>query len=188
MAKQAKILTETGDWVDLASSTTDLSAYATTSSLTSGLAAKSPSASPTFTGNVVWSAAVLRAATATVATSQTTASESYTDLATVGPAVTLTTGTKALVIISAGGFNANSGGGNIASFAVSGATTVAASDANMLKFGPNGAVNSPADRLSASVLLTGLTAGSNTFTMKYLASTGTAYFSNRTINVIDMGS
>ena len=70
---------------------------------------------------------------ASVGASQSTASGSYTDLATVGPAVTVTTGTSALVILTCNG--ANSGGGFDAAlmgFAVSGATTVAASDAQAL--------------------------------------------------------
>jgi len=65
-------------------------------------------------------------AAATVATSQTTSSATYTDLATAGPAVTVTTGTKALVIVTTA-FRDTGGTNNLAwmSYAVSGATTVA---------------------------------------------------------------
>ena len=152
--------------------------------LTDTFAAKAPTASPTFTGNVVWSGATLRAATAEVATSQTTSSATYTDLATSGPAVTVTTGTKALVIIG-GSVTANaSGNAGAMSFAVSGATTVSASDSySLVNYNPN------TMRASRAILLTGLTAGSNTFTAKYKrwnASDGS--FENRTITVIDMGS
>ena len=122
-------------------------------------------------------------AVATVATSQTSTSQTYTDLATAGPAVTLTTGTKALVIISAGS-SVGIGDNSYVSFAVSGATTIAASDANSLM-----------DRTgvtllrSRAVMLTTLTAGSNTFTMKYRASGGgTITADNRQIIVIDLGS
>ena len=47
--------------------------------------------------------------TATVATNQTTTSLTFTDLATVGPSVTLTTGTKALVVITASIYNSGKG-------------------------------------------------------------------------------
>ena len=123
-------------------------------------------------------------ASATVATEQDTSSGSYTDLVTSGPAVTLTTGTKALVIVTAQQFNSSSNQ-QFASFAVSGATTISASDARAAR-----SQNSAFEefRFSAVSRLTTLTAGSNTFTMKYRTAGGTAYFSNREIIVIDLGS
>lgn len=139
-------------------------------------------ASPTFTGNLVWSGATLRASVAEVATEQTTTSASFTDLATVGPEVTVTTGTKALVTISCYSRNSGASAQN-ASFAVSGATTVAASD-TVGTFG-TGTTNIWQSR---TYLITGLTAGSNTFTMKYNTGGGTATFGRRHINVIDLGS
>jgi hypothetical protein len=149
------------------------------------LAAKSPSASPTFTGNVVWSAATLRTDTATVATNQTTTTAAYTDLATPGPAVTVTTGTKALVIFSAATYNSGVQTNRIG-VAVSGATTVAASNAY------SGAADTPsagaASQVTQAFLLTGLTAGSNTFTLKFYTTGGTAAFATRFITVVDMGS
>ena len=39
-----------------------------------------------------------------------------------------------------------------------------------------------------SEVFTGLTAGSNTFSMQYRANTGTATFTRRNIVVLDMGS
>jgi predicted secreted protein len=62
-----------------------------------------------------------------VATSQTTTSTSYTGLAT-SQTVTVTTGTKALVLLHARINNSNSGNSSRMSFAVSGATTMAADD------------------------------------------------------------
>jgi hypothetical protein len=41
---------------------------------------------------------------------------------------------------------------------------------------------------SIGILVTGLTAGSNTFTAKYRTTGGTAVFRSRSIVVIDMGS
>ena len=124
-------------------------------------------------------------ATATVATAQTTTSPTYTDLATAGPAVTLTTGTKALVIISTELSNSTASGIN-ASFAISGATTLAANDANRLSLG--GSAGSVTIKASIAILIDTLTAGSNTFTMKYRTGGGTATFINRFICVIDLGS
>ena len=68
----------------------------------------------------------------TVATSQTTTSTSYTDLATTGPAVTVTTGARALVFYGAEMENTTSTALSAASVAVSGATTDAASDARWI--------------------------------------------------------
>ena len=122
---------------------------------------------------------------ATVSTDQSTSSTSYTDLATSGPAVTITTGTKALVIISC---EADNTGVNIATFAsvaVSGATTVAASDTVAIKWQLRENIE---NRHSVATRFTGLTAGSNTFTMKYRTASDTASFGDREIIVIDLGS
>ena len=124
-------------------------------------------------------------ATATVATSQTTTSTSYTDLATAGPAVTVTTGTKALVIFSAYSYN-SSNASNSMSFAVSGATTIAATDNYKTTF--DSTVATFGQQQTQGILLTGLTAGSNTFTLKYKVSSATGTWVTRIINVIDMGS
>ena len=129
-------------------------------------------------------------ATATVATAQTTTTLTFTDLATAGPAVTVTTGTKALVTVTAFCQGGGAGQGASMGYAVSGATTVAATDISALRNEPNGGgVNAPAIRYSATTLITGLTAGSNVFTAKYKAlSGGAAEFKNRDISVIDLGS
>jgi hypothetical protein len=75
------------------------------------------------------------------------------------------------------------------SYAISGATTVAASTAWALSISSAVAAGNPFMGASRFNLVTGLTAGSNTFTAKYQSdSGGTANFSNRTISVIDMGS
>ena len=115
--------------------------------------------------------------------SETTASTSFTDLATVGPSVTVTTGTKALVLIGAMRSNTISGGVSLMGFAVSGASTIAASDANSVF--QQGTVQ---ESSSKAVYVDGLTAGSNTFTAKYRATSGTGQFQYRQISVIDMGS
>jgi hypothetical protein len=116
----------------------------------------------------------------TVGTLQTTTSTTYTDLATVGPAVTVTTGPRALVIW---GCEASNGTSNVSSYmgyAVSGATTVAAVDSVCLKV----TIASGAGIQASRALIQGLTAGSNTFTAKYRVDANTGTFSQRTINVV----
>jgi hypothetical protein len=123
-----------------------------------------------------------------VAANEATTSGSYTNLTTSGPAVTITTGTKALVIISSISFNTQAGGGEVGSlmsFAVSGATTTAASDSYRVSCGgldANGYLSA-----SRAFVIT-LTAGSNTFTAKYRVDQGTGYWQAREITVIDLGS
>jgi hypothetical protein len=113
---------------------------------------------------------------ATVSTSQTTTSTSYTDLTTPGPAVTIETGDRAEVTIAC--TMSNSGGNHAyASFAVSGATTQAATDdVGILVADAN------VDRRYATVEVIGLTPGNNTFTMKYKVGASTGTFVDRRIH------
>lgn len=122
-------------------------------------------------------------ASSSVATSQTTTSSGYVDLATV-QSVSLTTGTKAMVILTAILSNNTSLGDAYMSFTISGATTLAAADAQSL-----GTDNGAARMRISSVTIVNLNAGANTFTAKFKSETGTtATFSNREITVIDLGS
>ena len=116
---------------------------------------------------------------ATVTTSESTAATSYTDLATSGPAVTLVTGTKVLITITSEYTNS---GINITamSIAVSGATTLAAGTYE-LKSMP--VVAGQYSSGSASFYVSGLTAGSNTFTAKYAVVGGIGYWLKRHILV-----
>jgi hypothetical protein len=145
---------------------------------------------PTATGasTATWQspgAAAVNEADGAVATSQSTSSTTYTDLGTVGPAATVTTGVsgKALVLLTA---EIGSGGNGIYSYmgvAVSGASTIAAADTAAL-YRLNGTV-AVSQLVTAAVVITGLTAGSNTFTAKYRTSGGAAStFLNRSIVVI----
>ena len=134
-----------------------------------------------------WAAATASSpasASAKVATSQTTTSGSYTDLSTAGPSVTITTGTKALVIVKTRVKTSEEGYVAAATYAVSGATTIAEDDDVRVAT----ITNDNLDIASASRLST-LTAGSNTFTMKYKVTGGrTGTFAAREIIVIDLGS
>lgn len=121
--------------------------------------------------------------TAVVATSETTASTSYVDLATPGPAVSVLTGTRALVTISAA--TTNSGvATNLMAVAVSGATTVAAADGNGMQVAiPSAGYVFPLVRTFA---IGGLTPGLNTFTLKYETTATTATFLIRDITVVGL--
>ena len=127
------------------------------------------------------------AATAYVGSVQSTTATTLTDLATVGPAVTVTIGASgmALVICSAVCYDTTNGQSASMNFAVSGATTIAAPASNtyVLAQGNSGVAIVGS---SAATLVTGLTPGSNTFTAKYQASGGTAYFEDRGIIVIPL--
>lgn len=111
-------------------------------------------------------------------TNQSTSSTTFTDLATV-TSVTMTTGTKVLVEY---GCLIEPSSAGYATIEVSGASTVAASNDNSVLSGSSGA------SVWRALYLSGLTAGSNTFTMKFRANTGTASFQRREINVINLGS
>ena len=127
---------------------------------------------------------------ANVDTTESTTSTTYTDLATAGPSVTLTTGTKALIIITCGYFrNGTNSTSNYISTEISGASSVSPTDDRALFLSTTSTGNSrPELGMSFAYIITGLTAGSNTFTLKYRTTTGTMQAGDRLINVIDMGS
>lgn len=116
-----------------------------------------------------------------VATSQTTTSSSYTDLSTVGPTatVTLTVGQTVLIVYSANVSSSSTAAAARIAYAVSGASTVAASD------------NDSANTANTDALTTGMVAvytatvaGSHTFTLKYRTGGGvTGTYSTRRIVV-----
>lgn len=121
---------------------------------------------------------------AAVATNQTTATTTYTDLATVGPQVTVTIGSsrRCLVIVdcritcATAGQAAQYVGGSMG-FAVSGASTIAAGNGALnIQFysgptAPNIAWNQATSHTVVLQSADGLNAGSNTFTAKYYSQT-----------------
>ena len=118
---------------------------------------------------------------ATIATTETTTSSTFTDLATAGPAVTAITGARALVYLGAAFDNNDAAGTSLMGFDVSGASSVAASVVDSVSSqGTNGL------RAGGWFLVTGLTPGSNVFTAKYRTATGTAEFSGRRIIVVPL--
>jgi hypothetical protein len=123
--------------------------------------------------------------------SQNTSSSTYVDLSTV-TSTTVTTGTKALVAIKSRMGNEAVGAGVWAhcSFAVSGATTIAAADERSIS-GYFTYAGQWISEVGAAFVVTGLTAGSNTFTLKFNAQGGyatPATFYDRSISVVNLGS
>jgi hypothetical protein len=117
---------------------------------------------------------------AKVATSQTTTSTSFVDLATVGPAVTVTVGASGEVELRLASRMANSTANAdcYVGVAISGASTVAATS---LLIG--GGAAGKLLRFGAATIITGLTPGATTFTMKYAVSAGTGTFETRELIV-----
>jgi hypothetical protein len=133
-------------------------------------------------------AAIPANGTAFVAANENTSSTSYTNLTTAGPAATVTTGTRALVIISAEFQNgAAPGGAFYMGVDISGATTLSATDAKAATWF-NSSGNNNKQTIVQAFIYTGLTAGSNTFTAKYKAAASVFYCQNRYISVVNMGS
>lgn len=122
---------------------------------------------------------------AVVATAQSTTSTSFVNLATVGPSVTATTGTTAMVFISCRMRQNTDSHDSYASWAISGATTRAALTDTAVQ--QDGVPANSNWRVGSVDLINTLNPGVNTFTMQYRAdSTGasTATFSDRLIVVV----
>ena len=116
-----------------------------------------------------------------VAASETTASTTFADLTTAGPAVTLVTGTTVRVTVSVNISNATVGAFAVMGYAVSGASTLAADDAKAAVY-QSPTANAEA-QFSWSTIRTDITPGTNTFTAKYRATSGTMRAARRNIEV-----
>jgi hypothetical protein len=123
---------------------------------------------------------------AVVYTSESTSTTTYTDLGTVGPAVSsVSTGSKALVMISAFLRNGTAGQAAVMGYDISGATT--ANAANDRALWQTSATASSPIQASTIILQEGLVVGNNTFTAKYKAeASGSATFANRRLAVIPL--
>lgn len=125
--------------------------------------------------------AISAADSATVATAESRANVAYGDTATVGPSVTLDTGTEVIVTISARQIAAANCNSFIA-VEVSGATTIAAADANSLE---DSVFTGEYKNGSRTFKISGLTPGSNTFTLKYKSNNGNSVeFAKRDLTVL----
>lgn len=119
-----------------------------------------------------------------LSTTNSTTSSAYGDLATLGPTITTTTSARVMVTIG-GHVNSNTAqsGGKI-SVEVSGATSLAASDANcFFATAPLGLA--PYKGTWTTIFEEHMIAGENTFQLKYRAfDSGTCYFSNRLLVIM----
>jgi hypothetical protein len=133
-----------------------------------------------FTGTGTNAIAERIPAQANTLASSTTTGTSYGNLAdAVSTSVTVTTGNCALVLIYANFFN-SAANNTWVSVAVSGATTIAASDTFALMQNHTGG-----RRFGCPVFFrSSLTPGSNTFTLKYRVTAGTGTYTTRRIGVI----
>jgi hypothetical protein len=125
--------------------------------------------------------------TRVVGGAQGTTSTSFTDLSTVGPTSPSTaTGTSAIYAISAFCLNTSAGNGCYIGVAVSGASTIAATVTQALRIMSGGASEN-SKQSYVGMFSTTLTAGNNTFQMKYAAvSAGTATFDERELLVLPL--
>lgn len=130
---------------------------------------------------------LLGASTNSIATVQATANQSYSDLGTVGPSVTVTIGAGgvALALFSSEMYNNGINGVTYACPDVSGANTIAPSDARAMSIQAYG--NNAGDRRHGQILYTGLTPGSTTFKLQYKVNSNTGTWATRTISVIPLG-
>lgn len=153
--------------------------------LNAGEAALATASAQTFVATGVNTIVARRLSSARVDTSQTTASTTYVDLTTVGPSVTVTTGTSALIIASATMASSTANAFINVGYAVSGSTTIAATSNIAILNYREAFLGGAADQVQMSGVdfLTNLTPGSNTFTLKYSTSSGTATFVYRTLVV-----
>lgn len=120
---------------------------------------------------------------AVIGTAESTTSTSYTDLTTVGPSLTLTTGANVMIFWTATVQHSVANEAAYMSFDISGATTNAASDTWALA---ERQATTGVGVKRAGVYFFPVTAGSNTFTAKYRTGSGTATFTNRQIFVIPL--
>lgn len=119
---------------------------------------------------------------------QSTTSTSFTGLSTA-TAVTVTTGTKALVMITVQLANNTLNEQTWASYAISGASSISASENwSIYEENPSTGTLPRYTTATRAYIHTGLTAGSNTFTLQYKVGGGTGSFGYRSISVVDMGS
>lgn len=126
-----------------------------------------------------------------VATSETTTSTSLTNLTTTTDSVTVTVGANGLALVSVSSYMQNNTANALCKIAidVSGATTIAASDAYAIQTQFYAA--NASSRSSGCWLFTGLTPGSTTFKMKYSVTSGgsgsgTGTFANRRIAAVPL--
>jgi len=122
-------------------------------------------------------------ASGVVGTSESTSSTSFVALTTAGPSATVTTFGRGIAMFGCEVTNNTAGSRSVMSFAVSGATTVAATAASSITFSaPTAAYIVQCSR----VIMQTLTAGSNVFTAQYAVNSGSGTFGQRTMIVFPL--
>ena len=147
-----------------------------TANLNETVPAKATTAGSYFVGTGPNSIAERQVSHSFVGASESTGLTSPADLDTGGPFFPATTGTKALLSLSATVSNNTVGAASLMSVDISGATTIAPVSAVALRF-----ISAVANQhVQASYLtLSSLNAGSNYFVAKYSVGSGTGTWSNR---------
>jgi len=122
----------------------------------------------------------------TQATSGTTTSTSYTTTLSGGTTcdAAVNTGTQAIVMIRGGLANSGASNTTFLAYDISGASTIAASDARSASIVNVGTANG--NTVSGIFYQTGLTAGLNTFTLQHRVTGGTGTYINREIVVFPL--
>lgn len=145
-----------------------------------------PSGVQTIYNGSVWVCVTPVGAFTSNAGSTTSASYTATLSGSPGtnPSVTLVTGTIALVSLACEFWNTSNSSESFMSVAVSGAGAVAASDTHRIGMAPNASGASFVVQGGGTYLISGLTAGTNTFALNYKNSVGTANFRQRRITVV----
>lgn len=119
-----------------------------------------------------------------ITTAQTTGSTAYTDLSTVGPQLSVATGTRMLVAFTAQMQNTSANTSVRAGVDISGATSQSPSDSIDLYI--DGLPANQQMRNSCVHLYTGLTSGTQNVKMQYKVGGGTGTFSDRTMVIVGL--
>lgn len=119
-----------------------------------------------------------------VTTSQSTSSLSYVNLATVGPTVTVNTGTQAIVWIQCSMSTDTTNSTALASVTVSGASAISGDDSFGVTLDGVPATNLL--RYCSAHFFNTLVPGSNVFTMVYKVGSNTGTFANRELIVFPL--
>lgn len=117
-----------------------------------------------------------------VTASETTSSTSYANLETVGPSVTVTSGSRCLIIISASIANGLVNTQSFIGYEITGTTTQAITDT--LSLTTDGVTEDKVHRRCQILMEENMNPGVNTFTLKYKTTANTSTFSERFLAVL----
>jgi len=181
---QGVFTTEAARDAAITSPTEGMHAYLTASTVAAatGSTTAVPTGVQTIYNGSVWVCVTSIGAFSLLNTANTTSTSYVTTLTadTTAISVTLVTGTTAKIDLNAHA-RINSADSVYLTYSVSGATTIAAADANGVRVAHVAANGAFAHARSA--IITGLTAGTNTFTLNYRVSASTSTWETRSLVV-----